>query len=85
MTLQIDPAAEFLLHMRTDNLFEILTAYPGDTPVARCKGCYGLFTLKERESHHRAHVRAQNRSESLRREKIKKERIKRLAQARALR
>lgn len=76
--MTIDPAAEFLLDMQPVNLFEPC----GNAFYVRCKGCYGLLPTYEKESHYQAHRRAKDRSESLRKERVKAERLERLARAR---
>lgn len=50
-----DPAFDFLLDMRFDNLFEQRSAVPGSEYFQRCKGCGAELTLPEREKHHRKH------------------------------
>lgn len=52
-----DPAFDFLLDMRFDNLFERRDARPGSEYLQRCKGCGEELTLPDREKHHRKHKR----------------------------
>ena len=52
-----DPAFDFLLDMRFDNLFEQRSARPGSEYEQRCKGCGAELTLPEREKHHAKHKR----------------------------
>lgn len=52
-----DPAFDFLLDLRFDNLFEQKSAAPGAVYEVRCKGCGDELTLPEREKHHRKHKR----------------------------
>lgn len=77
-----DPAALFLLDMNWVNLFEPTSAAPGAIPRYRCKGCGAEVTQAEREKHHRGHKRARNTVERRRQEKIRRERVARLARAR---
>lgn len=52
-----DPAFDFLLDMRFDNLFEQRSARPRSEYEQRCKGCGEELTLPDREKHHRKHKR----------------------------
>jgi len=81
---QIDPAAAFLLDMPWQNLFEPATALPTNDRF-RCKACREVIPQREREAHHTRHVRQRNRQEAARKARIRKERAKRLAKARAMR
>jgi len=80
--MTIDPAAEFLLTLQPPNLFEPITAQPGGSSDVRCKGCNAVLSLGAREKHFGAHKRSQELREASRRERVKAERVKRLALAR---
>lgn len=77
-----DPAFDFLLDMRFDNLFEQRSARPGTEYLQRCKGCGAELTLRERETHHRKHKRERD---AARRRAIDRARSRGLAAARKAR
>lgn len=63
-TLQIDPAADFLLDLLPDNLFEPV----GDTAF-RCKGCQSIVKRTERLTHFNAHKEARKMTSTTNTEK----------------
>jgi hypothetical protein len=79
-----DPAAAFLLDLSWDQLFEPASAAVTNTDY-RCKGCREIVKLGRRERHHHQHVRERQAQIKNERAKLKRERLKRLAEARAAR
>lgn len=80
----IDPAAEFLLDLAWDNLFERTSAAPGEQyGEYRCKGCGDIVPANKRERHHAAHIRARENAKRKRNDRLREERIRNLAKARA--
>ena len=75
-----DPAATFLLGLRFENLFEPAAA---DDVTYRCKGCSEILGLRDREKHHRHHVKQSERDNARRQGRIREERAQVLARARA--
>ena len=59
-----DTAADFLLSLQPDNLFEQADARQGREHVVRCKGCGELLHQREQEKHHRAHRRSREREKA---------------------
>lgn len=75
-----DPAAEFLLSMAWQNLFEPT----GRDDIFRCKGCNDdEIRRSDREAHFNRHRGIQRRSETMRQRRIRRERIEQLALARS--
>lgn len=79
-----EPAAEFLLGMNWQNLFEPATALPDSTEY-RCKGCREVVAISDREKHFRKEVRALASRNTARKRELDKERVERLRVARRLR
>lgn len=77
-----DPAFDFLLDLRFDNLYERRSARPGSEFFQRCKGCGEELTLPDREKHHRKHKRERD---AARRRAIERARTRGLAAARKAR
>ena len=76
-----NPAAEFLLDMNWINLFE---QADGTGIKWRCKGCGAVMRVHEREPHYNKHKGIRKRSETMRKQRIARERADRLAKARAM-
>lgn len=75
------PAAEFLLDMNWINLFEQADR---SGSAWRCKGCGAIVKVNEREPHYNKHKGIRKRSETMRQQRIARERAARLVKARAM-
>jgi hypothetical protein len=84
--MHMDPAAEFLLDLAWDNLFERVSSAPaGEYGDWRCKGCQDVVPASKRERHHAAHIRQREAEKRKRADRAREERLRNLARAREMR